>query len=137
TQTAFTHVTTTGIPVTLSRFLTGGGPGLMWSVADTQFGSPTWRFADLERRWKNLYNVAFCVTCTNVIRFNPALLDRVQDIAKVVPIDPIGPIEHRFQVGPIRDLDVVKQLVEIRPEFGREFDEQPVDFIRAANSAVH
>lgn len=138
TQTPFTHVSTGGIPVNLSNFLTGGGPGLAWGVGDTQFGAPVWRFADLERRWKNLYNVAFCVECTRISRFDPAILDRVQEIARAVPIDPIGPIENpRFQVGPIRDLESVKQILEVRHGFGRGFDDHTVDFIRTADPVVH
>jgi hypothetical protein len=138
TQTSFTHVTTTGIPVTLSRFLTGGGPGLAWGVADTQFGAPVWRFADLERRWKRLYDVAFCVQCTRITRFDPALLDRIQELAQVVPIDPIGPVEKpKFQVGPIRDLDQVQRILDVRPGFARESEDQTVDFIRTADPLVH
>jgi hypothetical protein len=138
TSTFFTHVSTTGIPVTMSSFLTGGGPGLSFGVPDTQFGAPTWRFADLERRWKRLYDVAFCVQCTNIVRLDPSFLDLIQEIAHVVPIDPIGPIEDpRFQVGPIHDLEQMKQIFELRPEFAREFDEQPVDFIRSADTFVH
>ena len=138
TSTPFTHVSTTGIPVTLSNFLTGGGPGLSFGVPDTQFGSPTWRFADLERRWKRLYDVAFCVQCTRISRLDPAILDRIQEIARVVPIDPIGPIEDpRFQVGPIRDVEQMKQIFEMRSEFAGELDEQLVDFIRPADTFAH
>lgn len=138
TATFFTHVSTSGIPATMSNFLTGGGPGLSFGVADTQFGSPTWRFADLERRWKRMYDVAFCVQCTQFPRLDPAILDRIVNIAQVVPIDPIGSIkEPKFPVGPIRDLDQMKQILDLRPSFAKEFDEQPVDLLRQVDTFVH
>jgi hypothetical protein len=54
TGTNFTHISpTSGIPAALSGFLTGT------SVEDTQFPSDkTWTFADLDRRFQDLYNVA-------------------------------------------------------------------------------
>lgn len=138
TSTGFTHISTTGFPVTLSNFLTGGGPGLSFGVPDTQFGAPTWRFADLERRWKRLYDVAFCVQCTRVAQLDPVFIDRIHEFAGVVPIDPMEQIEEpRFRVGPIRDLEQVREILEMRSEFVRDFSEQPVDFIRPAATLVH
>lgn len=54
TGTEFVHISpTSGIPAALSGFLTGT------SVEDTQFPSDkTWTFADLDRRYVDLYNVA-------------------------------------------------------------------------------
>lgn len=54
TGTDFTHISpTSGIPASLSGFLTGT------SVEDTQFPTDkTWTFADLDRRYVDLYNVA-------------------------------------------------------------------------------
>jgi hypothetical protein len=54
TGTEFTHISpTSGIPASLSGFLTGT------SVEDTQFpADKTWTFADLDRRYLDLYNVA-------------------------------------------------------------------------------
>ncbi|WP_224364044.1 hypothetical protein [Hyalangium versicolor] len=138
TQTAFTHVTTTGIPVTLSRFLTGGGPGLAFGVNDTQFTTPKWLFADLERRWQRLYEVAFCTQCTTVVRADPNLLNQIGEIAQVVPIDPVGPIEGpKFPVGAIRDLSLVQKILDVRPNFAKGTSEEPVNFIRRTETLVH
>ncbi|MBN1204910.1 MAG: hypothetical protein JXB05_08295 [Myxococcaceae bacterium] len=138
TLTLFTHVTTGFIPVSMSSFLTGGGPGLTFGVGDTQFGAPpTWRFADLERRWKRLHELAFCTQCTNVISVGPAIVDRIKEIAQVVPIDPIGPVEKPFPVGPIRDLEHVKKILDVRREFAKDVRSEPVDFIRPAQQFVH
>jgi hypothetical protein len=138
TLTLFTHVTTGSIPVTMSNFLTGGGPGLTFGVGDTQFGAPpTWRFADLERRWKRLHEIAFCTSCTNVITVRPDIIDRIREISEVVPIDPIGPIEVPFPVGPIRDLEQVKLILDSRPEFAKDIRSEPVDFIRPAQQFAH
>lgn len=54
TGTTFTHISpTSGIPAALSGFLTGV------AVKDTQFpGVKTWTFADLDRRFVDLYQVA-------------------------------------------------------------------------------
>jgi hypothetical protein len=138
TQTFFTHVSTTGIPVSLSNFLTGGGPGLAFGVADKQFGAPTWLFADLERRWKRLYDVAFCVQCTNIVRVNPSFLDAIAEISGAVPIDPVGSIDQpKFPVGPIRDIGQVQKILDIRPSFAKDTDEEPTNFVRPAENFVH
>jgi hypothetical protein len=136
TMTFFTHVTTGPIPVSMSNFLTGGGPGMTWGVNDTQFGSPTWRFADLERRWKRLHEIAFCTQCTSIVTLQPDIVDRIREISEVVPIDPIGG-KPPFQVGPIRDLDQVKQILELRPEFAKDLRSEPVDFLRPAQQFTH
>ncbi len=140
-NTAFTHISpTSGIPAQLSYFLTGGGTGMMLNVPDTQFGfgRPNWRFADLDRRFRRLYDLAYCTNCNRISVFHPALLDRVAEISGVVPIDPIGPVEKpQFEVGPIRDIEVVRQLLEVRPEFNAGFRDEPVDFIREAEFSPH
>jgi hypothetical protein len=118
---SFTHISpTSGIPARQSKFLTGGGIGFMLNVADTQFGGgvATWQFADLERRYQRLYDISTCSTCSLLVSMSPVFLDRMQEIAGVVPFDPFvaGP-QPQFKVGPIRDLAVVKQLLDARPEF--------------------
>ncbi|MDC0707582.1 hypothetical protein POL68_03785 [Stigmatella sp. ncwal1] len=139
TKTNFTHVSTTGIPVTLSRFLTGTGPGLGWNVADTQFsGSATWRFADLERRWKRLYEVAFCTTCTNISVGNPGFIDQIGEIGGVVPLDPVDPIKDpKFPVGPIKDITHLKKILQVRSAFEGPSEEVSTDFIRKSETFVH
>jgi hypothetical protein len=141
-NTAFVHISpTSGIPAQLSLFLTGGGTGMMLNVPDTQFGSgrPNWRFADLDRRFRRLYDLAYCTNCNRVSVFTPALLDRVAEIAGAVPIDPIGPIaeQPKFQVGAIRDIESVKKILEVRPEFSAGFRDEPADFIRDVEVSVH
>jgi hypothetical protein len=140
-NTAFTHISpTSGIPARLSFFLTGGGTGMMLNVPDTQFGfgNPNWRFADLDRRFRRLYDLAYCTNCNRVSVFSPALLDRVAEINGAVPIDPIGPIEKpRFEAGAITSIDVVSKLLEARPEFKAGERDEPVDFIREAEFATH
>ncbi|WNG37622.1 hypothetical protein F0U61_30985 [Archangium violaceum] len=140
TRTYFTHIDPmAGIPAPLSGFLTGGGPGLSFGVPDPQLGSPTWRYADLQQRWQRLYDIAHCVQCSRVPRFDPVRFDEVfiSDIG-VLPIDPIGPIEDSpIKVGPVRDIGQVKLLLERRAEFVKEFRDEPVSFIQPAQTAVH
>ena len=57
TSTFFLHVDPTVMPAALSNFLTGGGGGV-WSVPDPQFGTPSWTFADLERRFDEQISTA-------------------------------------------------------------------------------
>ncbi len=146
TATVFTHVDPlSSIPVTLSNFLTGGGAGSMHSVPDAQFGPlatpplPTeWKFADLQRRFERLHELARCTQCNRVLVVHPDFLDVMRDIAGVVPVDPvIRPEKLPFPVGPIRDLEVVKQLVERRVEFKEDFRDEPMDFIRPAETFAH
>jgi hypothetical protein len=108
TATSFTHVDpTSGIPAQLSGFLLGV------TVPDTQFGAPQWHFADLERRFADLYDLA-CGSCLQVPVFIPGFVERLP----VVPIDPdpILDIRFPFEIGPITDIRVVAEI------FGR-FDE--------------
>jgi hypothetical protein len=100
TATLFTHVSpTSGIPAQLSGFLTG------ITVPDTQFGSPHWHFADLDRRFADLYDLA-CASCART----PVLIPEVFDRLPRVPIDP--PVDGRFpfEIGPITDIKLVNEL---------------------------
>jgi hypothetical protein len=102
TATSFTHVDpTSGIPAQLSGFLLGV------TVPDTQFGSPQWHFADLERRFADLYDLA-CASCA----FTPVHIPEIFERMPRVPIDPdpILDIRFPFEVGPITDIKLVGEL---------------------------
>jgi hypothetical protein len=131
------------IPVTISKFLTGGGPGLFFNVADTQGlpaapsppGSPSvkWPFADLHNRLQRLFNVAFCTSCIRFIPMRP----EVVEIFDFVPadIDPGDP--PPFRVGPINDLKQVQELLQVRTQFAGDMIDAPGDFIRPVERASH
>ena len=102
TATSFTHVDpTSGIPAQLSGFLLGV------TVPDTQFGTPAWHFADLERRFADLYDLA-CASCAITPVFVPEVLVRMPR----VPIDPDPRLDIRFpfEIGPITDISVVAEI---------------------------
>jgi len=85
-----------------------------------------------------MFMLAYCASCSRISDFKPDLLEKVRAIAEVVPIDPLGPIAGLdFPVGPIHDLEVVRKLVEFRPEFHAGFRDEPLDVIRDAERFVH
>jgi hypothetical protein len=133
-STNFTHIDPlSSIPVTLSKFLTGGGPGLTFPVADPQLGAPAWPFADLQRRLQVLYDLSHCTSCSLVFHLDPQLLVAMQDFGPI-PIDP-GPINpFPFKVGPITDLAVVQKLLDLRAKFATGTTEEPADFIRRTDT---
>jgi hypothetical protein len=140
-STNFTHIAVfSSPPVTLSKFLTGGGPGLTFNVPDTQglpLGPPgAWPFADLERRFQRLIKLAFCTSCTSIIALSPKFIDQIQTLGPV-PIDPGPESTFSFRVGPITDLGVVQQLLDLRPQFATVTRQEPVDFIRPVNLSAH
>ncbi|MBJ6761687.1 hypothetical protein JGU66_13000 [Myxococcaceae bacterium JPH2] len=142
TATVFTHVKpTTGIPAALSSFLTGGGPGSFISVSDTQFpaSGAKWRFADLDRRWRRLNQLATCTFCSRFPVFSGGLVDAVGQLAGVVPIDPVGPLssDPKFEVGPITDFAVVKKVLDTRAQFFVGETEEPLNVVRPAESFTH
>jgi hypothetical protein len=136
-STNFTHINPlSSIPVTLSKFLTGGGPGLVFNVADTQLGAPLWPFADLERRFQRLFDLSHCTSCMTIGSLTSKFLDQIQELGPV-PIDP-GPVNpFPFQVGPITDLGVVQRLLDLRPQFAGASSEEPVDVIRPIETFSH
>ena len=133
-STSFTHIDPLSpIPVTLSKFLTGGGPGLTFPVADPQLGAPAWPFADLQRRLQVLYDLSHCTSCSLVFHLDPQILVKMQDFGPL-PIDP-GPFNRfPFKIGPITDLSVVQQLLDLRPKFATGTTEEPADFIRRTDT---
>jgi hypothetical protein len=100
TATSFTHVDpTSGIPAQLSGFLTGV------TVPDTQFDTPSWHFADLARRFEDLYDVA-CASCIIV----PTVVHATLEDLEFVPFDPPLGFDPSFEIGPVTDLAVVNQI---------------------------
>ncbi|HZI11925.1 MAG TPA: hypothetical protein VE153_16185 [Myxococcus sp.] len=139
TSTSFMHVdATSGIPATLSKFLTGGGPNFMFGVPDQQVGFVTWQFNDLRRRHQRLYDIATCSTCSPFVLFDRDFLSMIQEVSGVVPIDlPPRQKELPFRVGPIKDIGTMKEVLERRPDFKRGMGDVSVDTLRPAETFVH
>jgi hypothetical protein len=129
-STSFTHIDPlSSPPVTMSKFLTGGGPGLTFNVDDTQLTTPAWPFADLQRRLERLFELSHCTSCTLLAGIDPQILAEIQTFGPV-PIDP-GPLaEFPFQIGPVTDLGAVQKIMDLRAKFAGETTQQPVDVIR-------
>ncbi|WP_375743195.1 hypothetical protein NR800_32755 [Corallococcus interemptor] len=138
---AFTHVSpTSGIPARESRFLTGGGNGSMYVVPDAQFGAQvaSWPFADLLRRHQRLQELAHCATCGWFIDLDAGYLKRMEALAGSVPLDvPPGAPGPTFTVGPILDVGVVRQLLELRPGLRLRSRDLPLDFLEPPAARVH
>jgi hypothetical protein len=140
-STNFTHIDPLSpIPVTLSKFLTGGGPGMTFNVADTQFGAPPagpplWPFADLDRRLQRLFDLSHCTSCITVFPMTAALVDRIQAIGPV-PVDP-NPDRPDLQTGPIGDLATVQKVLDLRSSVAGAARKEPVDVFRPVQTASH
>lgn len=140
TGTSSTHISpTSGIPATLSGFLTGGGGGMGFAVPDSQFGAPDWIFADLDRRFDRLYKIAMCTECTTRVPVKPDFLDLIAELAGVVPVDPLPPLKHKFDVGPIVKVDQFERILDARIEFARPRDIEsiPIDLVRSFQPRGH
>ncbi|MFV8749523.1 hypothetical protein ACNOYE_03105 [Nannocystaceae bacterium ST9] len=138
TATPIFHVDPRLMPAGLSNFLTGGGTGNLLSVLDSQFPSAgSWEFADLERRFNRLYEVA-CAECGQVEVLDSSFLAGMEEIAGVLPIDPIEPIPDVL-VGPITNIEHVAQILEYRAQLGAESSEQVElgEFIDPPQTFVH
>jgi hypothetical protein len=138
TATPFLHVDPTSMPAGLSNFLTGAGG--IWSVQDPQFGGPAWTFADLERRFQRLYELA-CTSCGSRIGMSPDLIRLIVELNRAVPIDPIGPISRfPFEIGPIDNIEIAARLFEARGELmlkGQIEDVELDGAIHQVQSFVH
>ncbi|RKH39104.1 hypothetical protein D7X12_24575 [Corallococcus sicarius] len=138
---AFTHVSpTTGIPARLSKFMTGGGAGFMFLVPDAQFGASvtSWPFADLLRRHQLLYDLAACSTCGRFLALEPGFLGRMEALAGAVPYEVVpGARKPPFKVGPIRDVAMVEQILELRPGFKADLRDTPLGLLRPPEVFVH
>ncbi len=135
-STNFTHITTSpGVPVQLSKFLTGGGPGLVFNVNDPQLGAAVvWQFADLERRFQRLFDIANCTACATVRSGTPGLVNQILQLAKVLPIDPTSDVRSPGPIGPITSLDTVKSIMTLRLQNLGDPADQAADFLRPAQT---
>jgi len=121
TATSFLHVNPQAMPAGLSNFLTGGsggGSGVL-EVSDPQYGGliPKWRFADLDRRFDRLYTIG-CASCGTLHFPLPDILDFLKERKIPIPVDPIGPGDPPpFEIGPVTDLNVVKDILDVSPKF--------------------
>ncbi|HEX8110799.1 MAG TPA: hypothetical protein VF516_23870 [Kofleriaceae bacterium] len=133
----FTHVTPTStIPVTLSKFLTGGGPGMTFNVNDTQFGAPQWPFADLDRRLQRLFELSHCTSCITLFPMTPKLVDTMQTFGPV-PAD-VNPSDFPdLKIGPITDLTTLQRVIDLRAQVAGASRNEPVDVIRSIDNSVH
>jgi hypothetical protein len=136
-STNFVHVDPLStIPVTLSKFLTGGGPGLTFLVNDTQFGAPAWPFADLDRRLQRLFDLSHCTPCSRIFPMTPKLVDAMRTFGPI-PVD-VNPSDFPdLKVGPITDLGTVQKVVDLRAQFAGAVRDEPADVIRPMDSSVH
>jgi len=118
-STNFVHIDPlSSIPVTLSKFLTGGGPGLVFNVADTQFGPPPggpplWPFADLDRRLQRLFDLSHCTSCITIFPSTAAAVDRIQALG-AVPADIDPTTRPDLKIGAINDLGTVQKILDLR-----------------------
>jgi hypothetical protein len=137
-STSFTHIDPLSpIPVRLSKFLTGGGPGLVFNVNDTQLGAPAWPFADLERRFQRLFDLSHCTSCTTIFTLRPQIIDFIVDLVRVVPVDIDPGDPPPFEVGPITDIGIVQKILDVRTSVAGEPMQQPVDVIRPTDRSPH
>jgi hypothetical protein len=137
-NTAFTHINPLSpTPVPLSKFLTGGGPGLTWNVADPQYGVPTiWQYADLQRRLQRLFDLSHCTSCAVIFTQRAQMIDQMVALGPV-PAD-IAPGDPRpFSVGPITDINTVTKLLQLRAQFPGVAQSTQVDFMRAPDAVTH
>jgi hypothetical protein len=128
-NTNFTHIDPLSpAPVPLSKFLTGGGPGLTFNVNDPQYGSSVvWSHADLHRRLQRLFDLSHCTSCVLISHHRPQLLDQLRAIGPV-PAD-IAPGEVApFPVGPITSLDAVNRVLQLRAQFAGDVRSMQADF---------
>ncbi|MBC7975626.1 MAG: hypothetical protein H7138_11650 [Myxococcales bacterium] len=137
-STSFTHITAPGsIPVTLSKFLTGGGPGLVFNVNDPQLGAPTWQFADLERRFQRLFDLSHCTSCITRAIFDPRLVTDIDRAIGVTPVDPGTVNPFPVKVGPITDLGAVQKILDLRTAAVKGTIDDTVDAVRPIQVQSH
>ena len=137
-STNFVHIEpTSSIPVTLSKFLTGGGPGMSFNVADTQFATaPAWQFADLHRRLVRLVELSNCTSCIAIIPMTPRLIDVMKTIGPIpVDIDPKS--RPDLTIGPITDTAAMQRVLDARASVAGIARNEPVDVIRSVENLSH
>ena len=129
-STSFVHIDPLStIPVTMSKFLTGGGPGSTFNVNDTQFGAPAWPFADLNRRLQRLFDLSHCTSCITLFPMTAKLVDAMSTIGPIpADIDPASRPDLR--IGPITDLGTVQKIIDLRSSVVGAKRTEPVDVFR-------
>lgn len=140
-STNFVHIDPLStIPVTLSKFLTGGGIGSTFGVNDTQFATPVpapqWQFADLQRRFDRLFDISHCTACSLVRPVLPDFVLRAQTFGPI-PIDIDPKAQPDLRIGPITDLATVSKLLDLRIATSGALRSDPVDFVRTPSVASH
>ena len=132
-STNFTHIDPMSpIPVRLSNFLTGGGPGMTFDVPDTQLGTPVWPFADLQRRYEQLFKLSHCTSCAMFTILDPSVVSMIAQFGSV-PVDLDPSIQPPFKVGAITDLGVVQQVLQLRSKFAVGTTQERVDILQPAS----
>jgi len=136
-STNFVHIDPLStIPVTLSKFLTGGGIGSTFGVNDTQFATPVpapqWQFADLQRRWDRLFDISHCTLCITGRPMTSTFVTRMQDIGPV-PVDVDPRAFPDLKTGPILDTGSVSKLLDLRLSTADKEVSVPADFIRSTS----
>jgi hypothetical protein len=136
-STTFTHIDPlSSIPVTLSKFLTGGGPGLTFNVADTQFPATIWPFADLEHRFQRLFDLSHCTSCITIRPMIATFINQLQQLGPV-PVDGNPADQPTLRIGPITDLATVQKVMDLRATNAGAARSEPADFIRTVESFSH
>jgi hypothetical protein len=140
-STNFVHIDPLStIPVTLSKFLTGGGIGSTFGVNDTQFATPVpapqWQFADLQRRFDRLFDISHCTACTKAHPVRVDFVERAQAFGPI-PIDVDPKQLPGLRIGPVTDLATVSKLLELRVATSGALRSEPVDFVRTPAAMAH
>jgi len=138
-STSFTHIDPLSpIPVTLSKFLTGGGPGMTFDVADTQPGTGVvWPFADLQRRLELLWDLSECTAC---IAFHPMTPPAVVWFEQRggAPIDPSSDFRGTgIKIGPVTDPNILLEFLDVRKQFAGATITDVADNIRSVQRVAH
>ncbi|HMG52943.1 MAG TPA: hypothetical protein VK601_05670, partial [Kofleriaceae bacterium] len=132
-STQFVHIDPLStIPVTLSKFLTGGGPGMTFNVNDTQFGAPAWPFADLDRRLQRLFDLSHCTSCITLFPMTKNLVEVMKTFGPIpADIDPAS--RPDLQIGPITDFATLQKVIDTRAKVAGAKREEPVDVFRSVD----
>jgi hypothetical protein len=132
-STQFVHIDPLStIPVTLSKFLTGGGPGMTFNVNDTQFGAPAWPFADLDRRLQRLFDLSHCTSCITLFPMTKQLVDVMKTFGPI-PADIDPATRPDLQIGPITDFATLQKVIDTRAKVAGAKREEPVDVFRSVD----
>ena len=135
-STSFVHIDPLSpIPVTMSKFLTGGGPGMTFNVNDTQFGAPAWPFADLDRRLQRLFELSHFTSCITLFPMLPRVVDDMASLGPI-PVDIDPTTRPDLRVGPITDPAIVQRVLDLRASAADGKRSEPVDVFRPVDRSV-